>query len=62
MRTIKEERQIILRRGTRKPLCKMFKCTESAMSMVLHFQINSLTARRIRSYAVNFMGATPFYI
>lgn len=50
---------IILRKGTRKPLREKFKCSESAMSMMLHFKWNSMTARRIRAHAVNDCGAIP---
>lgn len=50
---------IILRKGTRKQVKEVFKCSESALSMIIHFKWNSLTARRLRSYAVNKLKAIP---
>lgn len=50
---------IVLRKGTRKEVREMFKCSESALSMMIHFKWNSMTARRLRSYAVNKLKAFP---
>lgn len=50
---------IILRKGDRKKIKETFRCSESALSLIIHFKWNSLTARRIRSYAVNKMKAIP---
>lgn len=51
--------QIVLRKGSRKELKAMFKCSESAISMMLHFKWNSMTARRMRAHAVNNLKAFP---
>lgn len=50
---------IVLRKGTRSALRSAFGCSESAISMMLHFKWNSLIARRMRSFAVNNMNAFP---
>jgi hypothetical protein len=50
---------IMLRKGTRKELRERFKCSESALSLIIHFKWNSMTARRVRSYAVNVLKAFP---
>ena len=53
---------IVLRKGTRKELKERFKCSETGLSLMIHFKWNSMTARRVRSYAVNVLKAFPILV
>lgn len=43
----------------RKALEDKFECSMTTISLALNFKRNNLLARRIRSYAVNTLKATP---
>lgn len=51
--------QIIVTKSNRACLKKEFQCSDSSLSIALHFKWNSLLARRIRSRAVNHYKAIP---
>jgi hypothetical protein len=50
-----KERRVYSKRGDVEKLMERFQCGHSAVSMALSFQRDSVKARAIRSYAVNFL-------
>lgn len=51
--------QIIVSKSNRARLKNEFQCSDSSLSIALHFKWNSILARRIRSRAVNHYQAIP---
>lgn len=53
------DKKIIASTEIRRALEEKFECSQTTISLALNFKRNNMLARRIRSYAVNTLKATP---